>query len=66
MNLAQARAKTNKSRKEVAAYLDCHESFIWHLERGNKGASLEVALKLKELFPKLDLATLTKTGKEVA
>jgi DNA-binding XRE family transcriptional regulator len=66
MNLTQAREHAKKSRSQLAEELDVDYTFIWHLERGTKGISLEKALKLKELLPKLDLATLAKSGKEVA
>jgi DNA-binding XRE family transcriptional regulator len=62
MKLADARRKANMTLQEVSDIVGASPGHLSEIERGIKGPSLELAVKLTQLFPTVQPATLVRSA----
>lgn len=60
MKLTDARRQSNLTQAEVAKRLDISIGHLSDIENGKKSPSLELAIKIAELFPTVSLPSLQR------
>ena len=61
MKLAEARRKAKMTLQDVSNIVGASPGHLSEIERGIKGPSLELAVKITQLFPPVQLATLIRS-----
>ena len=61
MKLSEARRKAKMTLQDVSNIVGASPGHLSEIERGIKGPSLELAVKLTQLFPTVQLATLVRS-----
>ena len=61
MELAEARRKAKMTLQDVSNIVGASPGHLSEIERGIKGPSLELAVKITQLFPTVQLATLIRS-----
>jgi len=61
MKLSEARRKAKMTLQDVSNIVGASPGHLSEIERGIKGPSLELAVKITELFPTVQLATLVRS-----
>lgn len=61
MKLAEARRKAKMTLQDVSNIVGASTGHLSEIERGIKGPSLELAVKITQLFPTVQLATLIRS-----
>ena len=61
MKLAEARRKAKMTLQDVSNIVGASPGHLSEIERGIKGPSLELAVKITPLFPTAQLATLIRS-----
>ena len=61
MKLAEARRKAKMTLQDVSNIVGASPGHLSEIERGIKGPSLELAVKITQLFPTVQLATLIRS-----
>jgi len=62
MKLPDARRKAKMTLQEVSDIVGASTGHLSEIERGIKGPSLELAVKITQLFPTVQLATLVRSA----
>lgn len=61
MKLSEARRKAKMTLQDVSNIVGASPGHLSEIERGIKGPSLELAVKITQLFPTVQLATLVRS-----
>ena len=61
MKLSEARRKAKMTLQDVSNIVGASPGHLSEIERGLKGPSLELAVKITQLFPTVQLATLVRS-----
>jgi DNA-binding XRE family transcriptional regulator len=61
MKLSEARRKAKMTLQDVSNIVGASPGHLSEIERGIKGPSLELAVKLTQLFPTVHPATLVRS-----
>jgi DNA-binding XRE family transcriptional regulator len=61
MKLSEARRKAKMTLQDVSNIVGASPGHLSEIERGIKGPSLELAVKLTQLFPTVQVATLVRS-----